>query len=81
MVVNDGSPKSEECRVIVNEYSKKLHIKFIDNEKNQGLYMARKLGVANVNHNEGYLLHLDSDDFLERNALSILYKDIQKRRC
>ena len=79
VVVNDGSPKSEECRVIVNEYSKKLHIKFIDNEKNQGLYMARKLGVANVNHNEGYLLHLDSDDFLETNALSILYKDIQKK--
>ncbi len=79
VVVNDGSPKSEECRVIVKEYSKKLHIKFIDNEKNQGLYMARKLGVANVNHNEGYLLHLDSDDFLERNALSILYKDIQKK--
>ena len=77
VVVNDGSPKSEECRSIVNEYSKKLNIKFIDNEKNQGLYMARKLGISNVN-DEGYLLHLDSDDYLTEDACKLLYLDIQK---
>ncbi|MGP1415484.1 MAG: glycosyltransferase family 2 protein [Treponema sp.] len=78
IIVNDGSPKAEECRSIVNEYSKKLHIKFIDNEKNQGLYMARKLGVAGVNDGEGYLLHLDSDDYLNSNACRVLYEDIKK---
>ena len=79
VVVNDGSPKACECRAIVEEYSKKLHIKFIDNEKNQGLYMARKFGIANVNDEGGYLLHLDSDDYLAKNACKILYEDIQKK--
>ena len=78
IVVNDGSPKASECRTIIEEYSKKLNIKFIDNKKNQGLYMARKIGVANVSDREGYLLHLDSDDYLSKNACNVLYKDIQK---
>ena len=78
VVVNDGSPKSEECRTIISEYSKKLSIKFIDNEKNQGLFMARKLGVANVSDEVGYLLHLDSDDYLSKNTCKVLYEDIQK---
>ena len=78
IVVNDGSPKASECRTIIKEYSKKLNIKFIDNEKNQGLYMARKIGVANASDGEGYLLHLDSDDYLSKNACKVLYEDIQK---
>ena len=78
IVVNDGSPKSEECRDIVKEYSKKLNIKFIDNEKNQGLYIARKLGIENVDDEGRYLLHLDSDDYLSKDACKILYEDIQK---
>ncbi|MGP1521246.1 MAG: glycosyltransferase family 2 protein [Treponema sp.] len=78
VVVNDGSPKAEECRGIVREYSKKLSIKFIDNEKNQGLFMARKLGVANVSDEVGYLLHLDSDDYLSKNTCKVLYEDIEK---
>ena len=78
VVVNDGSPKASECRTIIEEYSKKLNIKFIDNKKNQGLYMARKIGVANVSDREGYLLHLDSDDYLTKDACKVLYEDIQK---
>ena len=78
IVVNDGSPKSEECRDIVKDYSKKLNIKFVDNEKNQGLFITRKLGVANVSDEVRYLLHLDSDDYLNNNACKILYEDIKK---
>ena len=78
IVVNDGSPKASECRTIIEEYSKKLNIKFIDNKKNQGLYMARKIGVANVSDREGYLLHLDSDDYLTKDACKVLYENIQK---
>jgi len=79
IVINDASPKTEECRNIVEEYKKKLSIKFIDNQENKGLYMARKLGVKNVNDECQYILHLDSDDFLETNALSVLYDDILKK--
>ena len=78
IVINDGSPKAGECRSIVKEYSKKLSIKFIDNEKNQGLYIARKLGIENVDDEGRYLLHLDSDDYLSKNACKVLYEDIQK---
>ena len=78
IVVNDGSPKAEECRAIVEEYSKKLHIKLIDNEKNQGLYMARKIGVANVSNEKGYLLHLDSDDYLSKKTCKVLYQNIKR---
>ena len=78
IVVNDGSPNANECRSIIKEYAKKLNIKFIDNIENQGLYMARKLGIENVSDSEGYLLHLDSDDYLNKNACKVLYEDIQK---
>jgi len=40
--------------------------------------MARKLGIENVSDSEGYLLHLDSDDYLNKNACKVLYEDIQK---
>ena len=78
IVINDGSPKAEECRVIVGKYAKELHIKFIDNEKNRGLFLTRKLGVANVSNGDGYLLHLDSDDYLTKNTCKVLCEDIQK---
>ena len=78
IVINDGSPKAEECRVIVGKYAKELHIKFIDNEENRGLFLTRKLGVANVSDGDGYLLHLDSDDYLTKNTCKVLYEDIQK---
>ena len=79
IVVNDGSPNANECRSIIKEYAKKLNIKFIDNIENQGLYMARKVGIENVSDSEGYLLHLDSDDYFEANALSTLYDDILRK--
>lgn len=78
LVVNDGSPKTRECDKIIEKYSDKIAIKYIRNEVNQGTHIVRKLGVANVSDGEGYLLQLDSDDFFETNALSTLYRDIQK---
>lgn len=75
IVVNDGSPKKDECDKIVHSYKDKLHINYVRLETNQGLFFARKRGVEEVLGS--YFLHLDSDDYLEKKALALLYEDIQ----
>lgn len=70
VVVNDGSPKKEECRKIVHQYSSSLHIKYIEHEKNKGSHEARLTGVNEANGK--YILFLDSDDELAEGALKEL---------
>lgn len=76
IVVNDGSSKVDECDNIILSYKDKLHIDYIKFEENKGLYLARKIGVDKVDGK--YFLHVDSDDYLESQALQILYENIQK---
>lgn len=70
VIVNDGSPRAEECAAIVAEYSTRLAIQYIPKEKNEGPYLARKTGVLYASGN--YILFLDSDDTLEPYALQVL---------
>lgn len=76
IVVNDGSPMSDECDKIIESYRDRLHIDYIKFQENQGLFLARKRGVEKVE--SSYFLHLDPDDYLEKKALNALYDDIQK---
>lgn len=76
IVVNDASPKSLQCDEIIEEYSNKLRLEYIKNEVNQGTHIAKKRGIESSNGE--YFLVLDSDDFYEKNALSVLYQDILK---
>jgi len=78
VVVNDNSPKATQCDKIIRRYSSKLKIEYIKNNVNQGTHIARKLGVENCNIRDGYILFLDSDDYLTKNTCKVLYEDIQK---
>jgi beta-1,4-galactosyltransferase, putative len=70
VIVNDGSPRSDECDQIIAEYSNRLSIQYIVKDTNEGLFLARKTAVERA---EGrYVLFLDSDDSFEAYALKIL---------
>ena len=74
--INDGSTDNslEILKIYVSEDQR---IKVI-NQKNSGQGFARKVGLKNANGN--FILFLDSDDFLELNALELLYNNIQSNQ-
>lgn len=71
--VNDGS--TDNSGKICEDYRLRFPDKIkVIHKKNQGLISARRLGIKNA---EGdYVCFLDSDDFIVRNYLDILYKEI-----
>ena len=72
ILVNDGSTdKTEE---IIKEYQDK-RIKYFKN-KNQGIGKTRNFGISKSTGK--YLMFVDSDDYLEKDACEILYKKISK---
>ena len=72
ILVNDGSTdKTEE---IIKEYQDK-RIKYFKN-KNQGIGKTRNFGISKSSGK--YLMFIDSDDYLEKDACEILYKKISK---
>lgn len=77
IVVNDGSTDSSLS--IIEKYAlKDMRIKIITKE-NEGLAFARKTGLENA---EGdYILHLDGDDYLENNALELLWNEAVKSQA
>ena len=74
--VNDGS--TDSSLQILEEYASKDSRIKIFNQKNQGVSAARNFGIKNVNGK--YLTFVDADDWIELNALEILYKTIEERK-
>ena len=73
--INDGS--SDNSLSILHEYGKQdTRIKIID-QKNGGPGMARNVGLNNSNGK--YIYFMDSDDFLELNALEDLYSIAEEK--
>lgn len=72
IIINDGS--KDKSREILDKYKTKKNIKIID-QKNQGLSVARNNALSYVTGD--YILFLDSDDYLEQNALEILENNIK----
>lgn len=72
--INDSS--TDNSLEILQEYAKKDRRIKIINKKNKGAGFARNEGVKIAQGK--YLIFLDSDDFLELNALEILYNQIEK---
>lgn len=61
IIVNDGSPKN--CKEIANEYMQKDdRIKYVEHEKNKGLFQARITGFENSTGD--YIAFLDADDYV-----------------
>lgn len=76
LIINDGSTDNSD--EIIEEFQKKdLRIKVI-NKKNGGLASARNIGI-DISEGE-YILHIDSDDWVEENYLQDIYNyAIQKK--
>lgn len=71
--INDSSP--DNCLEILNEYAqkdKRVHV--IDLKENKGMGNARNLGINSAKGK--YIMFLDSDDFLEPNAVETAYTKI-----
>ena len=72
--VNDGS--TDDSLFILKEYSKKDNRIMIINQRNRGLSEARNTGIK---YSKGeFIYFLDSDDYLEKNALFELYNYAKK---
>ena len=73
--VNDCTPDNsiEILQTILERYPNRAsHIKIIHHEINKGLAGARNTAVKNAAGD--YILHVDSDDYIELNAIEELYK-------
>lgn len=72
IIVNDGTP--DNSMQIVEKYlNNEYNIKII-NRENGGLSAARNTGI--INSSGEYVMFLDSDDWLEKNSLSIIKKQL-----
>ena len=72
MLINDGSKDNSE--EIIKEY-KDERIKYYKN-KNQGIGKTRNFGIEKATGK--YIMFLDSDDYLEKDACELLYKKAEK---
>ena len=71
ILVNDGSTDSSD--LICREYAEKCDRVSYYSQSNQGQSVARNVGVA---HSRGdYILFVDSDDYISRDACEVLYKN------
>ena len=74
ILVDDGSP--DGCPKICDEYAKKDSRIRVIHKQNGGLSDARNVGIDNANGK--YITFIDSDDFVEKNYISILYESLKK---
>lgn len=76
LCVNDGS--TDGSAQVLSVFTDNQKIKTFNHECNKGLFCARKTGVQNAAGD--YILFLDSDDWLECDALKILAKELSNSR-
>lgn len=77
--VNDGSTDNSMgvLRTISNEYPERVNnIQIVDLEKNTGVANARTVGMKLATGK--YMIHCDSDDYFEADALEVLYEKAVK---
>ena len=77
--VNDCTPDQsiEIIQKVLNKYpQRKEHVKIINHDINRGLAAARNTGIENA---EGeYVLHIDSDDFIELDMVELMFGKAKK---
>ena len=72
--INDGS--TDGSLEILKEYAQKDNRVIVIDKENEGVSIARNLGIKMSNSN--YVLFLDSDDYLDINCLEKVYSKIQE---
>jgi glycosyltransferase involved in cell wall biosynthesis len=77
VVVNDGSKDSTNS--LLKQYSAKDSRVVIVEQENSGTHIARKNGIKNSTGES--ILILDSDDYLELNAVELLVKKMQQEEA
>ena len=73
IIVNDGS--TDNSSNIISKYKDTYKNIKVVNQKNEGLSMARNNGVKEANGE--YLIFIDSDDYVEKNLLKEVDKEIK----
>lgn len=74
ILIDDGSP--DGCGAICDEYALRDDRIVVIHSQNGGLSAARNKGLALCDGE--YVLFLDSDDYLEQNAVEVLYQTAEK---
>ena len=72
--VNDCTPDNsiEVLKKVIEKYpNRNSHIKIIHHKTNRGLAGARNTGIQNATGD--YILHIDSDDYIELDTVRLLY--------
>ncbi|MCX8093172.1 MAG: glycosyltransferase [Candidatus Goldbacteria bacterium] len=77
ILVNDGS--TDNCPKIIDEYSKKSNKIKVIHKKNGGLSDARNAGI-NIAKGD-FITFVDSDDWVEKNYCSVLYKILNETKA
>jgi len=78
IVINDGSPANEQ--IIIDKFTKKDTRFRSYTKKNGGLSDARNYGVQYVSDDSDYIFFLDSDDYIEKNLLKTLNKELEEEK-
>lgn len=76
LIINDGSPDNSE-EICLDYIKKDERIKYVRRE-NGGLASVRNLALETSNGE--YLCFIDSDDYIDLNALSFMYEKAQKEK-
>lgn len=95
ILVDDGSP--DNSGKICDEYALKDERISVIHQKNMGLIAARQTAIKYVQRlfslsgatkdknivdiNKTFIVHLDSDDYLKKEALEMIYNTIQEYNC
>lgn len=74
IIVDDGS--TDKSRDIIEKYKKKNSCKVIYNKISKGLIKSSNIAIKAAKGK--YVIRLDADDYLDPNALSVLYDAIKK---
>lgn len=72
--VNDCTPDDSVkiLEYVLSQYPNRKNVKIIAHVQNKGLAEARNTAIKNSSGE--YILHVDSDDYLELNAIQLLYE-------
>lgn len=74
IIIDDGS--SDNSYSICKEYAKRDNRIILIHTENNGVSFARNLGLAKTNGK--YIIFIDSDDYIERNMIEILYNNAKQ---